>query len=571
MEWIKNPRPALGKMKPVEDYTEFVSAMTRDIPAAAETWRCSELTLKAEKTYDDPMAVSVDLELKKGDRVLIIPGFYDLDNLWRVRFALPETGTWRYRVLASVNDPGLAAEGEILCTPYTGDLAIYRHGFVKTVPGCRHFVYDDGTPFFYLGDTHWNFLQEEYDEPGDRAGEIQTTSHFKYIINKRVAQGYTVYQTEPIGAPFEVNAGFNEKTIRGFQQADQYFRYIADQGMVHANAQFFFASQMAEMIKSPEYPKNLIRAARYWVARYGAYPVMWTLAQEIDQDAYFLFVMAKDPTLEDLYDEYPYITLMKELAKNDAYHHPLSAHQQGCSRYWQGTSARNSSFRAVPEHTWWASQWKPEYGAQFDFDPPLDYWLNGKKKPAVVYEGCYDHLWTNEYGARVQGWFGFLNGMYGYGYGAIDLWLYRGQYDLNNPTYRNGVVVSVEEKHETWGQAIEYPAGYQCGYLRDFFEQYEWWNLTPRFRDNRWFVPEANFSLATIGNDLYILMVYDRENMKTGKLAGLDPDAAYAAYWFDPRTGDRSEAFDVNKTNGTEYEIGERPTLGDWVLTVYKK
>ena len=35
---------------------------------------------------------------------------------------------------------------------------IYKHGFIKE--DGKHFSYNDGTPFFYLGDTHWTMLLE---------------------------------------------------------------------------------------------------------------------------------------------------------------------------------------------------------------------------------------------------------------------------------------------------------------------------------------------------------------------------------------------------------------------------
>ena len=60
---------------------------------------------------------------------------------------------------------------------------------------------------------------------------------------------------------------------------------VVDIGLVHANAQLFFASELGynRAMYSNTYLEKL---CRYWVARYGAYPVMWTTGQEVDNDFY---------------------------------------------------------------------------------------------------------------------------------------------------------------------------------------------------------------------------------------------------------------------------------------------
>ena len=56
--------------------------------------------------------------------------------------------------------------------------------------------------------------KEEFDSAGPNAGEIKTDSHFKYIVDKRVEQGFTVYQSEPLKANLNVAEGIiAEKNI----------------------------------------------------------------------------------------------------------------------------------------------------------------------------------------------------------------------------------------------------------------------------------------------------------------------------------------------------------------------
>ena len=211
-----------------------------------EQWIAVDIALKASETIRDitEAAVTARFTHRESGTVLFMPGFWDGGRNWKIRFAPTKCGSWDFSLITEGKELGLAdVTGTLLCTPYTGEHEIYRRGFVRTEPGVRHFVYDDGTPFFYLGDTHWNMAAEEFDSAGDRAGDLQTDSHFRYIVDKRAAQGFTVYQSEPIGARFQVADGFiTEEDVVGFQDFDRYFACIADRGLVHANAQLIFPS-----------------------------------------------------------------------------------------------------------------------------------------------------------------------------------------------------------------------------------------------------------------------------------------------------------------------------------------
>ena len=95
---------------------------------------------------------------------------------------------------------------------------------------------DDGTPFFYLGDTHWTMPKEEFDSAGPNAGDIETNSHFRYIVDRRAAQGFTVYQSEPLYGQINVSDGdITLMDIAAFQNLDRYFKYIDEKGKFDLN------------------------------------------------------------------------------------------------------------------------------------------------------------------------------------------------------------------------------------------------------------------------------------------------------------------------------------------------
>ena len=281
----------------------------------AETWRVSELAFTASRSYDagggDRVRMDVLFLHKGSGTTLTIPAFWDGGDRFVVRFAPPEPGRWAWKSTCP-DDPALdGRKGSLRCRKYTGDLAIYRHGFIEARKGTKYLMYADGTPFFYLGDTHWGMYTEELSD-----------DHFKRIVRRRVEQGFTVIQSEPIGAPFHLQDGrVDTEDIDGFRQADAYYQFIADAGLLHANAEFFFPSDLSEELASDE--EALQALARYWVARFGAYPVLWTLAQEIDND----FYAELGGRFFD-YRDNPWVKIAAYIHAADPYSHPLSAHQE---------------------------------------------------------------------------------------------------------------------------------------------------------------------------------------------------------------------------------------------------
>ncbi len=540
----------------------------------AETWRKCEIVLSASKEYENPIHdVILDMEISNGNKTLTVPGFWNGKKEWVLRFALPQAGTWEYKTFCKEDSFLDNVTGFVECKEYSGELEIFKRGFVTTHPDKQYFVYADGTPFFYLGDTHWNFMAEEFDSPGDHACDIECESHFKYIVDKRVEQGYTVYQTEPNETGYNMMDGIDEKDIIALKRADQYYEYIADQGLVHANAQFFFPREMITLMNTnPNYLELLHDLSRYWVARFSAFPCLWTLGQEIDNDFYYFECLKTNQTMTA--ENNPYKDVCRWMHKYDPLKQPISGHQEGSYFIGKFTTAVNSAFRDVEGHSWWANQWKPVLNAPLDFTGAMDYWFNGQNKPAIVYEARYEYLWTNSVGARIQGWLAFLNGMYGHGYGVVDMWLYKSTYDIKNPTYRDGLTMSVEGKMLHWSETINLPGGIAMVYLKKFLEKLEWWKLEPCFDLKEHFEADHGYySCAHIDSDIYVAYFYDKIDDVftdiTGTVKNMDKNASYTYQWYDPRKNIYLEEMPATVVNGS-FTLPKRPTKEDWVIIIKK-
>ncbi len=566
---------------------------------SAKAWVMTELSFESNQSYADPFSdVEMDLQLCGNGRLYTIPAFWDGGNTWKVRLACPGAGTWSYRTrCTNAADSGLHGQtGKILCAAYDGKEEIYRRGFVRDDTGSKYFTFDDGTPFFYLGDTHWSL--------GD-----ETLDMVRTICRTRREQGFTVFQSEPIGASFDLTDGVTDADLAGFAAYDAKFAAIAEAGLVHANASFFFPAYMQTLIDnhggfdaSTHAPAKTAQAylrqlSRYWVARYSAYPVLWTLGQEVDDD----FYAAADNHPAWNRKNNPYKLVAQWIAQYDAYDHPLSAHQENtgvtaaygngidtpdtCRIYYPG--ANSSSFRNVAAHSFYAAQWMPARTHRSDCMSEKDFWYNGQGKPVINYEGQYCCLWTKDFGARMQGWTAFLSGMCGCAWGGQDTWSYLNTFDEENDS-DDGVdtITSAEKKAATWEDALQYASARQLGYMRRFFSKTQWQNFIPRFNNHAYFAPCANVFHTYAGTaDQHEIVVYfysfsdpsvaQRPNSKglggllTGTLGHLTPHGQYTLCWFDPITGVLGAEKVFTASAAGTYFVGEKPSGTDWVLWVH--
>lgn len=579
---------------------------------SAQTWVANELTFESQTVYSDAFNdVTLDLVLIGNGRKYTVPGFWDGGNTWKIRFVCPSSGDWYFYTVCSDKDNEQlnGRTGKVNCVEYTGEYDIYKKGFLTTGYGQKYLTYENGEPFFYLGDTHWGL-------GGETVDMVQT------ICERRKSQGFTVWQSEPLGAVFNLTNGVTDADMAAFADYDKKFELIASYGFVHANAEFFFTSSMESLIEnfggysdreiqvdadgeikkaydvSDGVKAYLEKLSRYWVARYGSYPVIWTLAQESDNDFYG-DDRGDHPNWN--YINNPYKLVAEYIDKYDCYDHPLTAHQEysgATSAYGSGKGASDknkvynkgaapSAFRDVKAHTLYAAQWLPGKTEQVDDNVARDYWYNSQGKPAIMYESAYCGLMTKNYGARMQGWVAYLSGMYGYGWGAQDTWCYRNTYGEDSDSSDGVDTITAKEKQDaTWETALEYESAYQCGYMADFLQSTQWYNLIPRFNNKAYFVPSLKVFYAyasTQNNDKIVIYFYsfndssvaEKPNAKgsaatsTGTVGNLERNQTYNYKWFDPITGEyiHSGSF-VSTACGTWY-AGQKPGT-DMVLFIEK-
>jgi hypothetical protein len=538
---------------------------------AVAQWNVLEITLISNKAYTDPFN-QVDVYAVfsgPGGKTITRPAFWDGGKIWKIRFAPTLTGEWK--MVTSCNnlaDRGLhKISRSIKCNPYSGNLDIYKHGFLKASEDRRYFVYDDGTPFFYLGDTHWLYIHERFDTSNVKG----VPSQFKYVVDKRVSQGFTVYQSEAIQHPHghdpkkvgDINVdkgeepycnfrnGFNENDIAGFKNIDRKFAYLAEKGLVHANSCICWALDPSEY-RDVYTEAYMAKLGKYWAARYGAYPVLWTIAQEIDKNMYKNF---------DSVSIGKWFSAAKSIADNDAYHHPLTAHMENTS----STLASDSWWGSKDYHNWWAVQWQE--GINSDITPVAkDFWDHTPAKPSVLYESPYEGFWTDAKGARGAGYKAFQCGIYGYGYGANGIW--NDLYSIDPPDFGTGYEMPV--RYLNWYEGANLPGAGQLIFFKKFYNDIKWWKQVPRFDDKTWgeFADKNQSLISTNGQDTYVVYFFNRVP-STGTLKNLQKNISYTAKWFNTRSGTYTIIAKFETADGN-WKIPDKPDSEDWILLVEK-
>lgn len=159
-------------------------------------WEKVEITLHTEKHYDNPYTeVEVWVDLKGPGFDKRCYGFWDGNDVFRVRILAVAPGLWKWNSSSNQNDPGLNGKsGEFAAVEFSEAEKLEnpcRRGMIKASANGHAFKYADGTPFFLLGDTWWSvptFRYRWYDD--NRQRSIGSNAGFKDYVRFRKKQDF---------------------------------------------------------------------------------------------------------------------------------------------------------------------------------------------------------------------------------------------------------------------------------------------------------------------------------------------------------------------------------------------
>ncbi len=448
------PRPLLAETTPTVEANRMV-----------------ELTFTAAKTHDDPFnTVELDVTFTDPDgKTVSVPAFWADGDVWRVRYASPRVGTHGYRTQCSdPTDEGLhGREGKITVRPYDGDNPLYKHGPIRIADDHRHFAYADGAPFFWLGDTWWMGLCERLKWPDD----------FQTLAADRREKGFTVVQIVaglyPDMAAFDERgrneAGFPwEKDYRHirpeyFDKADRRLQYLADQGVVPCivGAWGYHLPWMGV--------EKMKKHWRYLIARYGALPVVWCAAGEINLPYYLDKGFPQGGEKQTAEWE----VVIRYVRKINAFGRLMTVHPTGLPPLSGRALYKDQTLLDF-------DMLQTGHGGKEVLAPSIrtlrTSYESRPTMPVVNGEVCYEALLDRIPAEvpRLMFWASILSGAAGHTYGANGIWQVNRKDQPYGKSPHGG-----DYGHLPWEEAMKLPGSGQLGMAKRLLEKYPWQRFEP--------------------------------------------------------------------------------------------
>jgi hypothetical protein len=301
------------------------------------------------------------------------------------------------------------------------------------------------------------------------------------------------------------------------------------------------------------------------MARYGALPVVWTLAGEVAG-------YAGGENRKACIDGWREVALYVE--QLDGYGTLQTAHytnERPFASYYN-------------EEDWFDFTLNQAGHGDFPVSPGYfrDYRKQYPSKPFIEGESLYEFCSTLEENAsrlctadmmRRVAYMSIQLGGCGYTYGAQGIWdvIYEkpepGKADPMNIFNAYGIA---------WYEAIDGEGGQQMGYMRRFYEDVHFWELIPsgdikslRFSMMSDEMAFGRFAPAmTVNEDKTRLVLYYYPTTAGENIISGLKNARYHADWFDPRTGEYTVLAESFIPEDGKWTAPGRPGNGDWLLFI---
>jgi hypothetical protein len=244
---------------------------------AVEQWEAYEITLPGPSEGNPFTDVTLSADFTSGSAELSVPGFYDGNGTYRIRFAPPSQGHWTY--VTHSNSPQLDGKsGEVMAVAPSGE----NHGPVR-VHETFHFIYADGTPYYPIGTTCYVWTHQP-DDLEEQTLKTLAGSPFNKVRMCIFPKSFAYNANDPVNYPF-VRGADGKFDFTHFDPVNwQHFeRRVADLRKLGIQADIILFHPydrwgFAEMDKAAD-----DRYLRYAIARLSAYRnVWWSLANEYD-------------------------------------------------------------------------------------------------------------------------------------------------------------------------------------------------------------------------------------------------------------------------------------------------
>lgn len=579
--------------------------------AQAETvhvWEKVKITLVAQNSYANPYAdVKVWVDLKGPGFAKRCYGFWDGDSTFRVRVLAPRPGVWSWRSHSEPEDPGLSGKRgsftALAWTPEQKRANPCRRGMISSTANGHALEWADGTPYFLLGDTWWAIPTFRYPwHTGDEPRPLGPQAGFKDYVRYRVNQGFNSLAMI-VAFPHWANDGkpaawnMSDGTVIRSAWGQAGTRSAKDMHNESGERAFPFPGKVPgyeahipdlERI-NPKYFQALDRKIDYLNAQ-GMVPFMEVARRDIGQvwkrfyawpdsyTRYIQYVWSRYQANICLFSPIHFDTPHKSIPASDwnaAANNVIAEYGMPPFGTLIGTNANPSSLRNwghVDQAKWLGFH---QIGNRrthdcyaylteiFQTQPPLpglngEPYYDGMEKAEPGSELAALYCRSAMYGSVLSG--GLAGHIYGAGGWQGGMW--------------SGEVEAASQ-YPIW-EVIQWASADQMRHLKRFIlsEGRRYQDLQPAVdlvTPNKCNGPKTNTGWAYCARTEkpeFFLLYFERD-CPPAQLSGVQPEAAYQALWFNPRSGNWCNADLVNASGEGVIDLPPFPDKTcqqDWAL-----
>ena len=330
-----------------------------------QQWDVYEISITGPTSGNPYIDVQLEAKFQTANKSVTVPGFYDGNGNYRIRFSPDIVGVWTYQTKSNVEALS-GKKGSFECANATG----VNRGPLEIID-TFYLQYADKTPFYSIGTTayQWTSVKQSIQE---KTLETLANAPFNKIRMCFFPKWYKYgNDTEPWMYPFKRDGDINDFTqpnFEFFQNFDLRVKQLMDMG-IQADVILFHPYDKWGYFKMGDEMNR--RYVRYLIARISSYRnVWWSLANEWD--------------IPEIKDTIKWNEIGTLLQNEDPYHHFRGIHN------WYGSEDH------FYDHT---ESWVTHVSMQTHQFYNAIKWRNQYKKPLLFdemrYEGDVPSGWGN--------------------------------------------------------------------------------------------------------------------------------------------------------------------------------
>lgn len=432
-------------------------------------------------------------------------------------------------------------------TPWTGKSLDLSHGKLRISDNQRFLEFEDGTPFFWLGDTAWELFHRLSKE------DVEL-----YLENRR-AKGFTVIQAVILAEleGLDVPNAEGHLPLKGYdptQINEAYFEHVdwvinraAEKGMFIGLVPTWGDKVDKRHGVGPEiFDVNNARA-------YGE-----IIGERYKDFSNIIYLLGADRLVTD--ETQPIYEAMAEGVKSKDNNHLMTFHPNGA----------HSSSQWFHDAEWLDFNMVQTSHAQRSYACYIRWLIPDYErtpiKPVLDGEPRYEHFpvgwdyqtfgWFDDADVRQAAYQSVFSGSFGHTYGCHDIW------QMNSPEHK-----PTRWARHYWYDDLDLPGAWDMLHMRRLMESRPFLDRIPfqQIVENA-YMAETEYNVATRGDDY--LMVY----LAAGKEVHLDLSLMGwregKAWWFDCKSGEITAIGSVEMDGIKSFKPATRLRGNDWVLVI---